>query len=83
MLATDGDRVRLIGAAKATLARRGLPGLERLDAIRQLLTREGRGTTETVIALFSATGFTPDLVEAAGSRPDTVLVDLKRLYGLS
>ncbi|MFG1963814.1 hypothetical protein [Nonomuraea sp. NPDC049028] len=35
------------------------------------------------IALFSATGFTPDLVEAAGSRPDTVLVDLKRLYGLS
>ncbi|MEU4228780.1 ATP-binding protein [Nonomuraea sp. NPDC026600] len=82
VIATEGDRVRLIGEAKATLARRGLPDLERLDAIRQLLAREGKDTTETVTALFSATGFTTDLVEAAGSRADTVLVDLKRLYGL-
>ncbi|WP_219471841.1 hypothetical protein [Nonomuraea rhizosphaerae] len=83
VLAAEGDHIRLIGEAKATLNRRGLPDLERLDAIREVLTRQGHDTAETTTALFSATGFTPDLVEEAASRPDTVLVDLERMYGLA
>ncbi|MEV0591193.1 hypothetical protein [Nonomuraea cavernae] len=81
VIAMDGRLVRLIGEAKATIARRGVPDLERLDGIRALLSREGHDTTETVLALFSATGFTPDLIEAAACRADTELVDLDRLYG--
>ncbi|GGK58572.1 ATPase AAA [Planomonospora parontospora subsp. parontospora] len=80
VIALDGRRVRLLGEAKATLARRGLPDLERLDGIRGLLEREGYDTSETVIALFSTTGFTSDLEQTAATRPDLELVDLDRLY---
>lgn len=83
VIAIDGRRVSLIGEAKATLARRGLPDLERLDGIRALLAREGYDTTGTLVALFSTTGFTSDLVRTAASRDDTELVDLERLYGQS
>lgn len=75
--------VGIIGEAKATLAHRGLPDLERLDGIRALLAREGYDTAETIVALFSTTGFTSDLVLTAASRDHTELVDLERLYGRS
>ncbi|MGI5283884.1 AAA family ATPase [Nonomuraea polychroma] len=83
VIATENTRVHLIGEAKATLARRGLPDLERLDGIRDLLSREGHDTTDLIIALFSVTGFTPDLARTAASRADVVLVDLPRLYGIA
>ncbi|MGN9836820.1 AAA family ATPase [Nonomuraea sp. H19] len=82
VIAIENSRVHLIGEAKATLARRGLPDLERLDGIRVLLAREGHDTTDLITVLFSVTGFTPDLARTAASRADVVLVDLKRLYGL-
>jgi hypothetical protein len=82
VLAVDGKKVNLTGEAKATLARRGLPDLERLDTIRTVLAREGYDTAETIVALFSTAGFTSDLVRTASSRGDTELVDPERLYGL-
>jgi hypothetical protein len=80
VLAVEGDHIRLIGEAKATVARRGVPDLERLDVIRALLARDGHGTEETITALFSTTGFTTDLVRSAAARDDVELVDLERMY---
>jgi uncharacterized protein len=80
-LAVDGKRVTLLGEAKATLDRRGLPDLERLDRIRQLLQSTGHETSGAIVALFSTTGFTPDLQQTAAARPDVELVGLDRLYG--
>jgi uncharacterized protein len=78
-----GNRVTAIGEAKATLARRGVPDLDRLDRIRQLLTDLGHSAEEGVLLLFSTTGFTSDLERAAAARSDVELVALDRLYGLS
>ncbi|MEV4110576.1 ATP-binding protein [Nonomuraea sp. NPDC049695] len=83
VIATENNRVHLIGEAKATLARRGLPDLERLDAIRDVLTRTGHETAGMITAIFSTTGFTQDLIGAAAARADVILVDLPRLYGLT
>ncbi|WP_214109915.1 ATP-binding protein [Acrocarpospora catenulata] len=82
VLATEGTDITLLGEAKATLSRRGLPDLTRLETIRTLLTREGHNTDRTILTLFSTTGFTPDLEATATERPDVELVDLTRLYGL-
>ncbi|GAA0388391.1 ATPase AAA [Acrocarpospora corrugata] len=81
VLAKDADRITIIGEAKATLTRRGIPDLTRLDTIRTLLTREGHNTEETILTLFSTTGFTPDLESTATQRPDVELINLNRLYG--
>ncbi|MGO4648823.1 hypothetical protein AB4305_28285 [Nocardia sp. 2YAB30] len=80
VLAMNGRRVTVIGEAKATLDRRGLPNLDRLDRIKQLLTDLGHDTTDTVLVLFTTTGFTLDLERAASGRSDVELVDLERLY---
>lgn len=55
--------------------------LERLQHIRGLLTAHPTtpATANTRIALYSATGFTPDLHQAA-RRGEVTLVDLHRLY---
>jgi hypothetical protein len=81
VLATDGKHVTLLGEAKATLERRGLPDLERLDTIKNLLEQLGHHTTDAIIALFSTTGFTTDLKKTATTRHDVELIDLNRLYG--
>ncbi|MEO3876683.1 ATP-binding protein [Nonomuraea sp. B12E4] len=83
VIAIENNQVHLIGEAKATLTRRGLPDLERLDGIRGLLARTGHDTAGLITALFSVTGFTDDLVRTAASRADVVLVDLPCLYGRS
>lgn len=74
-------RVVLLGEAKATVARRGMRDLERLERIRGLLTDHGHDTGATVLALFSLHGFHPDLIAAATRRRDVLLVDLPALYG--
>ena len=81
VLALDGKRVTVIGEAKATLDRRGLPDLERLERIKALLATMGYDTSGTLLTLFSTTGFTTDLERTAGTRDDAELVDLDRLYG--
>ncbi len=75
------SRIALLGEAKATVARRGMPDLERLQHIRDLLARQGHDTTGTTLALFSLHGFHADLAEVAQQRPDVMLIDLPALYG--
>jgi hypothetical protein len=73
--------ITMIGEAKATIQPRGLRDLERLDHIRVLLADQGHRTDDAVLALFSLHGFYPDIVAAAGSRRDVLLVDIAALYG--
>lgn len=73
--------VRLLGEAKATVAPRGLKDLERLEHIRELLTRQGHRAEGAVLALFSLHGFWPDLEAAAAHRDDVLLLALPELYG--
>lgn len=78
--ALDGDgRVAVIGEAKHTAARRSRRDLARLERIRALLAPEQ--VEGAKLALFSATGFEPDLVSQAAARTDVELIDLARLYG--
>lgn len=74
--------IALIGEAKATAARRGTGGLQRLEHVRALLTDQGYDTTGTTLALFSLHDFYPDLVGSAAGRDDLLLVDLATLYGI-
>lgn len=80
VIAVEQKHVTLIGEAKATLAQRGTGDLQRLDHIRDVLTGTGHNARASVLALFSATGFTPDLEKAASRRADVELVDLNRMY---
>lgn len=75
--------ISLIGEAKATVARRGLPDLDRLDLLKALLSRQGNDSSAAIVALFSMEGFLPDLVETARRRGDVLLVDLPTLFGLT
>ena len=81
VLAMHGNRVTAIGEAKATLDRRGVGDLERLERIKELLIELGHDANNALLLLFSATGFTVDLERAASSRSEVELIDLDRLYG--
>lgn len=72
--------IQLIGEAKSHQL--GTDSLARLDNLADLLAgRSGVTLSPTAKRLlFSARGFTPDLVAAAQTRPDLELVDLPRLY---
>ncbi|MBF8190338.1 ATP-binding protein [Nonomuraea sp. K274] len=74
--------ISLIGEAKATVTRRGVADLDRLDHLKGLLAEQGHDTGAAVMALFSMEGFQPDLVGAARRRRDVLLVDLPVLVGL-
>ena len=78
-VATDGS-ILAIGEAKHTTKLRGVADLERLEHIRALLPTESRTCR---LLLFSASGFSADLMRIATSRPDLELIDLARLYGPS
>ena len=85
----EQSRVLAIGEVKATkwqmgLNQLGLNQLERLRHIRSLLPADAMDG-KAKLMLFSRQGFTPELVAAAESSTDVVLVDLARLYhgGLS
>lgn len=79
---TAGAPVAFIGEAKHRDRRPGLTELRRLHHMRELLTAAGHDATDAVLGLFSATGFTEDLVgEADGSHGKLILVPLEVLYG--
>jgi hypothetical protein len=75
----DGDVVLAIGEVKATRAPMGVTELHRLDHLRTLLP-PSHVRNEVKLALVSRAGFSPQLHHSADGRPDTVLVDLPRLY---
>ena len=76
-----GTEVALLGEAKATVGPVGIAELDRLDHIGTLLAEEGRAVPRAVRALFSLRGFRADLVRAARTRGDVLLVDLSALLG--
>ncbi len=80
VLGMNGNKVTVIGEAKATLDRRGVGDLERLDRIKELLTELGYEADEAALLLFSATGFTSELERTAAGRSGIELIDLDRLY---
>lgn len=74
-------QITLLGEAKATQQPRGLRDVERLERIRDLLADHGHRSKDAALALFSLSGFYPDVVEAASRRSDLLLVDIDALYG--
>lgn len=71
----------LIGEAKGGTTPRTIADLRRLDGVRDLLRGSARiDVSEARLGLFARGGFTPELVRAAKTRHDVVLVDLERLY---
>ncbi|MFI6788582.1 ATP-binding protein [Nonomuraea sp. NPDC050383] len=73
--------IGLIGEAKATVVKRGTADLDRLENMKELLTRQGHDTSRSTLAIFSMEGFHADLLAAAGRRDDVLLVDLPTLFG--
>lgn len=73
--------IRLIGEAKATITRRGLADLRRLERLKALLHDNGHDTATARFVIFSVAGFHPELVALAGQRSDVHLVDLPTLLG--
>lgn len=65
-----------LGEAKATITRRGLADIDRLDQVRGLLGEQGHDISGTRLVVFATEGFTSDLREAARRRDDLLLVDL-------
>jgi hypothetical protein len=78
---TAGTAVMLIGEAKATIAPCGLSDLARLEQLRELLTATGHPADHARLALYSRTGFRPDLERVAAQRADVLLISLEALYG--
>ncbi|WP_416210861.1 AAA family ATPase [Frankia sp. Cr2] len=76
-----GVRIALIGEAKATAQRRTPGDLNRLERIRAVLTEDGHDAAAAVLAIFSLTGFSPDLRLLADQRDDVRLIDINALYG--
>lgn len=73
--------ISLIGEAKATVTRRSVADLDRLDRLKRLLAEHGHDTSSAVLALFAMEGFQEDLVGTARRRGDVLLVDLSALLG--
>jgi len=74
--------IGLIGEAKATVTRRGVADLDRLDRLKTLLGEHGHDTTTATLAIFSLEGFHPELITTAQRRGDVLLVDLDTMFGL-
>lgn len=77
---TPGSGIALIGEAKARDRRPGLAQLHRLGHIRQLLTAAGHDAGEATLALFSTSGFTDELRQAAEHQDRVLLIGLDTLY---
>ncbi|MGR6914639.1 AAA family ATPase [[Actinomadura] parvosata] len=73
--------VSVVGEAKATVTRRSVADLERLERLRGALAEQGHDAGSAVLALFSMEGFQRDLVEVARRRGDVLLVGLPALLG--
>ena len=80
---TPGTPVAFIGEAKHRDRRPGLAELLRLHHLRDLLSAAGHDAADAALGLFSATGFTEELVATASTRGgSTLLVSLEMLYGM-
>jgi uncharacterized protein len=78
-----GTPIAFIGEAKHRDRRPGLAELRRLEHVGELLTAAGHDAAGAVLGLFSASGFTQDLVdEAAASQGKILLISREALYGL-
>jgi uncharacterized protein len=81
---TVGSPIAFIGEAKCRDRQPGIPELRRLEHIASLLTASGHDASGAIFGVFSATGFTDDLVaEAATASGRVLLADLSALYGLA
>lgn len=74
-------RIRLVGEAKATVTRRGLADLTRLDGLRESLKALGHKVDDSIVAIYALNGFYPDLAAAARNRGDVLLIDLAGMSG--
>jgi AAA+ ATPase superfamily predicted ATPase len=73
--------IALVGEATATIARRTVADLDRLDHITALLAEAGHDTSRTRIALFATEGFHPEVLDTARRRGDVLLADLNTVFG--
>ncbi len=71
--------ITVVGEAKATVTRRTMADLDRLDGLKAALAGQGHDTASAVLALFSLEGFQPDLADAARRRGDVLLVGVPTL----
>jgi len=79
---TPGTPVAFIGEAKHRDRRPGIAELRRLEHLRDLLTAAGHDATDAVFGVFSASGFTDELMaEETASQGKLLLTDLDILYG--
>lgn len=78
----DDDRHRLLAIGEATWGETmGLPHLDRLRHIHDLLTAQGRhGATDARLVCYGGAGFTDDLLRAADQDDNIVLVAIDDLY---
>ncbi len=79
----DDDRPRLLALGEAKWGQTmGLPQLDRLRHIRDLLTAQGRrGAAGARLVCYGGNGFTDDLIRAADQDDAVALVTLNDLYG--
>jgi uncharacterized protein len=79
---TPGAPIAFIGEAKHRDRRPGLAEFRRLQHLRELLTAAGHDASDAVLGLFSATGFTEELLaKGADSQERLLLASLETLYG--
>jgi len=80
----DDDRRRLLAIGEAKWGETiGLPHLDLLRHIRDLLTGQGRpGAAHASLARYSGNGITDDLRQAAGQDDSIVMITVDDLYGL-
>jgi hypothetical protein len=80
--AAGAKRVCALGEAKHTNEVRGMGDLTRLERIRSLVEAANPRLVDGVIRLlvFSANGFTDELIRTAGDRGDVGLIDLETMY---
>ena len=80
---TPGAPIAFLGEAKYRDRKPGLAELSRLEHVRALLAAAGHDASAAKFGLFSAAGFTGEVVaEAARSRGRILLAGLGTLYGL-
>ena len=76
-----GQQQRVLSLGEAKWGKRlGLRHLDRLASAREILAGHGLDTSQTVLGLYSGTGFDDDLRATAAARRDVLLVDAARLY---
>lgn len=78
MARAKNARITLLGEAKATNRPRTLTDVERLEHVRDLLTALGWDAQDAQLALFSRTGFAPELTTDRAH-----LLDLTAMYDAS